>query len=145
MIKLQPRVGVGVFMLRDGKFLVQQRLGSHGEGTWSLPGGHLEYGETPEDTAHREALEETGCEIKNVHFAAVTNDFFEAEGKHYITWWVISDWKAGEPRIVEPNKCTSQMWTDFDNLPEPLFLPWRQLLNSEFIENIKQELERSKQ
>ncbi len=140
-----PRVGVGVFIFRNGKFLIQQRKGSHGEGTWSVPGGHLEYGETPEDTSHREVLEETGCEIGNIRFAAVTNDFFERESKHYITWWVMSDWLKNEPRILEPNKCTAQMWVDFDSLPEPLFLPWRQLLQSEFIENIKQELERSKQ
>lgn len=145
MNKPQPRVGVGVFIIRDGKFLVQQRRGSHGEGTWSLPGGHLEYGETPEATAHREVLEETGCEIENIRFAAVTNDFFETESKHYVTWWVMSDWRANEPHVVEPDKCTAQMWTDFDDLPQPLFLPWEQLLNSEFIGNIKQELERSKQ
>jgi 8-oxo-dGTP diphosphatase len=142
--KSVPRVGVGVFVFRDGKFLMGQRQGSHGEGTWSLPGGHLEYGETPEDTAHREVLEETGCDITNVRFAALTNDFFRDEGKHYITWWTMSDWKAGEPSITEPEKCVAQMWTDFDNLPEPLFLPWQELLNSEFIENIRWELERSK-
>lgn len=138
-----PRVGIGVFIFRDGKFLMQQRQGSHGEGTWSPPGGHLEYGETPEDTSHREVLEETGCEIENVRFAAVTNDFFKDEDRHYITWWTMSDWRAGEPYIAEPEKCIAQMWTDFDNLPEPLFLPWQQLLSSEFIDNIRQELERS--
>lgn len=145
MSEVHPRIGVGVFVFRDGKFLVQKRQGSHGEGTWSVPGGHLEYGETPKDTSHREVLEETGCEIENVRFAAVTNDFFKSENKHYVTWWTMSDWKSGEPYITEPDKCVAQAWTDFDNLPEPLFLPWQQLLNSEFIENIKQELKRSKQ
>ena len=139
-----PRVGVGTFVFRDGKFLMQQRQGSHGDGTWSVPGGHLEYGETPEDTSYREVLEETGCQIENIRFVAVTNDFFEKEKKHYITWWTISDWKENEPYIAEPDRCVAQMWTDFDHLPQPLFLPWEQLLKSEFIDNLKQELERSK-
>ena len=135
-----PKIGVGTFVFRDGKFLMQKRQGAHGEGTWSIPGGHLEYGEAPEQTSVREVLEETGCEIENVRFAAATNDYFADEGKHYVTWWTMSDWKSGEPYITEPDKCSEQMWTDFDNLPIPLFLPWEQLLRSEFIENIQSEL-----
>lgn len=138
--KNQVRVGVGAFVFRDGKFLMQKRCGSHGEGSWSVPGGHIDFGESPEETAEREVLEETGCEIDNVRFAAVTNDHFVDEGKHYVTWWTMSDWKSGEPYITEPDKCTDQMWTDFDNLPSPLFLPWEQLLDSEFIDNMKHEL-----
>ena len=141
----QVRVGVGVFVLRDGKFLMQQRRGAHGEGSWSVPGGHLEFGETPEETSCREVLEETGVKIKNIRFGAVTNDYFADEGKHYVTWWTVSDWSRGEASITEPDKCIAQLWTDFDNLPEPLFLPWKELLKSDFIDIIKDELAKTKQ
>jgi len=134
------RVGVGVFIFRDGKFLMQKRTGAHGEGTWSVPGGHLEFGETAEQTAHRETSEETGCVIKNIRFAAVTNDIFEDDDKHYVTWWVMSDWSKNEPKIVETDKCTEQKWVDFDTIPSPLFLCWENLLDSEFVEGIKSEL-----
>ena len=53
------RVGVGVFVWRDGRFIMGQRLGSHGANTWSVPGGHLEFGESWEDCAIREVKEET--------------------------------------------------------------------------------------
>jgi len=116
---------------------MQRRQGSHGEGTWSVPGGHLEFGEAFEVTAEREVIEETGLKIANVAFAAVTNDIFTEEGKHYVTVWVKSDWKEGEPTITEPDKCTEQRWVTFDTLPEPLFLPWKQLLDSEFIDDLR--------
>jgi len=134
------RVGVGVFVFKDGKFLMQMRQGSHGAETWSLPGGHLEFGESFEETARREVKEETDLEITNVRFGAVTNDQFIDEGKHYVTVWVLSDWESGKEHITEPDKCTAQKWFTFADLPANLFLPWKQLLGSEFIEKIKQEL-----
>jgi 8-oxo-dGTP diphosphatase len=134
------RVGVGVFVFKDGKFLVQKRQGSHGEGTWSLPGGHLEFGESFEETAKREVKEESNLSIKNVRFGAITNDHFVDEHKHYVTIWMLSEWENGEVMNMEPEKCTAQSWNTFEDLPEPLFLTWNQLFKSEFIDDIKSQL-----
>ncbi|MBI2482041.1 MAG: NUDIX domain-containing protein [Candidatus Vogelbacteria bacterium] len=62
----QTRVGVGVFIFKEGKFLMLKRANSHRSGSWSVPGGHLEYGESFENTAKREVLEEAGIKIKNL-------------------------------------------------------------------------------
>lgn len=140
MIEKQTRVGIGVFVIKDGKFIMMRRKGSHGAGSWSVPGGHLEYGESFEETAIRETLEETGVEIENIRFGAVTNDHFKDEDKHYVTIWMLSDWKSGEAKILEPEKCTDIGWFDFDSLPSPLFLAWEQLLPSPFLESIKQQV-----
>ena len=78
----QVRVGVGVFVLdRSSQFLLGERRGSHGAGayfilsqwalrfltpilgTYALPGGHLEPGESFEECAKREVLEETALEM----------------------------------------------------------------------------------
>lgn len=141
MTQNNVRVGIAVFVFKDGKFLMQQRQGSHGAGSWSVPGGHLELGESFEDTARREVKEETNLEITNIRFGAVTNDNFTDEGKHYVTIWMVSEWKSGAEYITEPEKCLKQEWHTFDDLPSPLFLPWNQLLVSEFIEDIKQQLD----
>lgn len=114
-----------------------KRTGAHGAGAWSVPGGHLEYGESFAETANREVLEEAGIKIKNLRFGAVTNDHFKEEDKHYITVWMLSDYESGEATILEPTKCSDIGWFDFASLPAPLFLPWTELLKSEFIEQIK--------
>ncbi len=62
-MKKNVRVGVGVFVFKGGEFLVLQRQGAHGAGTWSVPGGHLEAQESFEETARREVHEETGVEM----------------------------------------------------------------------------------
>jgi 8-oxo-dGTP diphosphatase len=122
------RVGVGVFVWRDGRFIMGQRLGSHGANTWSVPGGHLEFGESWEDCAIREVKEETGMTVDKVRLVALTNDIFEKDNKHYITIWVDCDWMKNEPEITEPDKWINQEWRTFKTLPSPLFEPcWQNL------------------
>ncbi len=135
-----PRIGIGVFVIKDGKFLMGQRRNNHGANTWSIPGGHLEFGESFEDTAKREVMEETGLTVNNVRFGAVTNDIFPNENKHYVSVWMLTDYASGEPTITEPDTYVDFGWYDFDSLPAPLFLPWNQLLSSEFIEKIKKSM-----
>ena len=124
----QVRVGVSVIITRVNKetdekeFLMGQRKGSHGSGTWSFPGGHLEPGETPEDAIKREAIEETGLEIFDLECGPWTNDIFKDEGKHYITIFFFAK-TNGEPRLIEPDKCKGWEWFTGEDIPLPLFLP----------------------
>ena len=59
------------------------RLGSHGSGTFALPGGHLEFGESWENCAEREVLEETGLRLTTVYFETAVNSVFGADS-HYV-------------------------------------------------------------
>ena len=77
----KPKIGIGVIIIKDNKVLFGKRKNSHGDGTWSLPGGHLEFGESWEDCALREVEEEVGITINNLHFVTATNDIFQAEEK----------------------------------------------------------------
>jgi len=140
------RVGVGVFVIKNGKFLIGKRAGAHGEGTWALIGGHMEFGESIEDTARREVLEEVGVEIKNVRYVGTTNDneAFKNEGRHYINLYVVSELANGEPVLAEPDKMTELRWCDLDSLPEPLFAPWPKLLKADFLYEVKQALKNTK-
>lgn len=127
-MKPKVGVGVGVFIWKDGKFLIGRRLGAHGADTWSIPGGKIEYGEHWFDTAIREAYEETGLVVGNPRLVAITNDIYETDHKHFISIWVDTDWISGEPTVTEPDKWTDPTWTTFKILPMPLFEPnWTNL------------------
>ncbi len=128
----RPKIGIGVIVIKDGKVLAGKRKGSHGEGSWSFPGGHLEFNEDIETCATREVMEETGISIKNIRKAAFTNDIFEKEGKHYVTLFVTSDFESGEAKVMEPNKCERWEWVEWNKLPNPLFLPIQNLLKQKF-------------
>lgn len=128
----RPKVGVGVFVRKDGRILMQKRQGSHGSGCWSLPGGHLEFAEEVETCARRETKEELDIEITNFSLGPFTNDIFVEEDKHYITLFVVSDYHSGEVKINEPEKTIEFGWFEWGNLPSPLFLPLVNLLKTNF-------------
>lgn len=123
------RAGVCIIVRKHYQLLMICRTGSHGTGSWSVPGGWMEYGERPENTARREVLEEVGLNIATPHPAGgPTNDFFATEGKHSLTMWYIADVldDGSEPSIKEQEKITAIAWVDEDGpYPEPLFLPLR--------------------
>lgn len=121
------RIGVGVIVRRGTKVLVGSRRGSHGAGSWALPGGHLDEGETPEACARREVLEETGLEITDLRRGPWSHDRFEEEGKEYVTLFVVADARTGDPEIREPTKCAEWRWCEWSELPTPLFPPLRSL------------------
>ncbi|MEF3080860.1 NUDIX hydrolase [Luteimonas sp. SMYT11W] len=125
-------VGVGVIILRDGKVLLGERAGAHGAGTWALPGGHLEFGETVADCARREVLEETGLAIHDIAPAPYTSDVFAVEGRHYVTLFVTAQ-ATGEPAVLEPAKCLGWAWCRWADFPNPLFPPLQTLRDSGFV------------
>lgn len=124
----RPKVGVGVIIHRGDEILLVRRAGTHGSGTWSTPGGHLEPGETPEQCAVREAREETGVEVGDLRFRAVTNDVFGDDGKHYVTLWMEGRYRAGQAVVGAAYEMSEIGWFGWDRLPAPLFLPLQNLL-----------------
>lgn len=78
-----PRVGVGVVVIHGKKILLGKRKNSHGEGEWAFPGGHLEFGESVQECAKRELLEETGLVALSCKLGGWSSNIFNGE-KHYI-------------------------------------------------------------
>jgi len=133
---ITPKVGVGVIICNEeGEILVGKRINAqgHGDGEWSLPGGHVEMMEDLKDTCKREVLEETGLEIKVVgkcESFPYSNDRFLETSRHYITLFFVAEVVGGNLQNMEPDKCEGWEWFDIKKMPSPLFPPLREMCKS---------------
>jgi len=131
-------VGVGVMILRKNKVLLGQRhfdpvkadSDLHGEGSWTMPGGKLEFGEELEEAACREVVEETGIKISGgqLKLISVSND--KSLNAHFVTLGFLCDNCGGEPRVMEPDEITRWDWFSLNNLPNPLFFPSAKIIKN---------------
>jgi 8-oxo-dGTP diphosphatase len=140
---------MGVLVMRRGRVLLGRRRGSHGEGYYAAPGGHIEFGESFEQAARREVREETGLEIADLRLLSVGNYIFKREDgeRHYIDVDFVCEASTGEPQLMEPEKCDGWDWYDLDDLPQPMFVVTRRMiesLRSGLMFNSLSEIEREK-
>ncbi|MEB6335338.1 nucleotide triphosphate diphosphatase NUDT15 [Serratia rhizosphaerae] len=115
--------GIGVIIVNpQGEILVGKRCGRHAP-YWSIPGGHLEAGESFERCAQREVAEETGLHIATPQFVGVCNNLqtWREEGKHTVSICLVTAHPGGEAVLKEPEKCAEWRWCRPEALPEPHF------------------------
>lgn len=99
-----PVLGVGALVLRDREegleILLVRRRYQPFQGMWSIPGGHVEPGESLLEAARRELLEETGIEAEPLGVIHVHELVAEGHGglTHYVLIDVLMDYRGGEPR-----------------------------------------------
>ena len=138
-----PKIGIATIVKAGGLILLGKRINSHGNGTWSFPGGKLEKYESFFDCAKRELYEETGLlEGIDVTYIskdpiAITNDFFKKEGEHYITLFLKAEQISGKfAEVKEKDKCKCWEYTHWDNIingkRDPLFLPIQNLIKQNY-------------
>ncbi|WP_298603535.1 NUDIX hydrolase [Zoogloea sp.] len=112
--------GVHVLLERDGRVLLMRRAGTgFFDGLYSLPGGHVEEGESLRATAVREMREELGIELAE-DALAVLGVVHRRSDTNRIDFFLRAQAWLGEPRIAEPNKCDDLRWFAPDALPEAI-------------------------
>lgn len=112
----RPLVGIGIAVLRPGAVLLVQRGRPPSLGAWSLPGGAQELGETAEQAARRELLEETGLTVGELRLAAHADSIHrDPDGRvryHYTILDFAALWGSGEP--APGGDVTALAWVAFD-------------------------------
>jgi len=132
-----PRVGTGVLVLNNkNQILLGHRHPDpakadselNGQDTWTMPGGKLDWQETPRTGVLRELKEETSLVGKNLKLISVTNDAVAEH--HFITIGFLCQEFVGEPQVMEPDEITEWRWFALNKLPEKIFFPSRKLLKN---------------
>jgi ADP-ribose pyrophosphatase YjhB (NUDIX family) len=79
-----PQAASSAILERDGRFLLIRRMNPPSMDLFAFPGGRAEPGETPDQTAVREFLEETGIPVRNpVLFATYDLKSEKEDRRHF--------------------------------------------------------------
>lgn len=114
----RPFVGIGIVVIKGGHVLLCRRGKPPNVGSWTLPGGAQDVGETCEDAARRELLEETGLSVGPLHFCAhVDTVRRDDDGRvrfHYTILDFAARWEGGEP--AASSDVSAVEWAPMDAL-----------------------------
>lgn len=114
-------VACAVFLFdKEGRILLQKRAD---DGSWCVPGGSMELGETPEEAARREFLEETGLELgrlelynvisgKDCHFIYPNGDEVYAVDINFVCHEYSGGIKRQEDEVLELCFCDTESLPD---------------------------------
>lgn len=125
----RPGVGVCMIIFKDNKILLGKRHDDSvkadselkGEGTWTIPGGKLDFKEDIIEAAKRETKEECNIDVHDVDMISLTNDI--KDDKHFVTIGFVAKNFSNEPKTMEPDEITEWRWFDVKKLPTPIFFP----------------------
>ena len=116
----RPIVGVGAVIVRDQRAVIVRRGGEPLAGEWSVPGGVLELGETLRQGAEREAMEETGLEVRAGEVLEVFDSIVpDASGHtqyHYVLVDFLCEYVSGDLRAG--GDAADARWISLSDLPQ---------------------------
>ena len=113
-----PVVGVGAIVVHEGAVLLVKRGKAPHEGEWAIPGGRLKWGETLQQGAEREILEETGITIRAEELLYHFEHMVPAEDGelefHYVVLDLAGRYLSGTPQAADD--AADARWVSLDNL-----------------------------
>ncbi|MBK3646521.1 MULTISPECIES: NUDIX hydrolase [Streptomyces] len=122
------RVGVQAIVRSADGVLLGLRKNTFGQGTWGLPGGHLEIGESIFEATARELREEVGIRPVALRVACVTDP--QPEANHHMQIGVEVLGHEGHITVCEPHRCERWQFWPLDALPDALFIGSIKVLDS---------------
>jgi 8-oxo-dGTP diphosphatase len=125
-----PVVSVDILVIRDSKVLLglfTEEWSFDGKPTYGLPGREIKFGETFGQAIERNTVEELGCKLLSYSIIAVNANY--AFGNHYVGIGALASIE-GEPKLTKPDDWQKWEWLNLDKLPNNLFAPAKNLLDS---------------
>jgi ADP-ribose pyrophosphatase YjhB (NUDIX family) len=114
----RPFVGIGIVVIKGDHVLLCRRGKPPNIGSWTLPGGAQDLGETCEAAARRELFEETALSVGDLHFCAHVDTIRrDNDGRvrfHYTILDFAAVWVDGEP--VAGSDVSEVQWAPLDDL-----------------------------
>ena len=131
----RPQIAVGAVVFKNKKVLLVRRGQPPSEGLWAIPGGSVELGETLQQAAEREILEETGVQIKAkepiLTFDVIEQDAQNRTRYHYVIVDLAADYISGAP--LAGDDAVQAMWvSEVDARQLPINATSRRLLKDQF-------------
>ena len=113
-----PQIGVGAIVEHGGRILLVLRGKPPNAGQWAIPGGRLHWGETLQQAAEREILEETGIRIRAgeviYQFEFIERDEDAEVQFHYVILDLAGEYLGGE--LQHGDDAADARWVDFNEL-----------------------------
>ena len=126
-----PRVGVGVLILNPpDQVLLTLRKRAPEAGCWSIVGGKVDFLETLNQCAIREAREEAGVEVELLRLLCVTDHVLPSEGQHWVAPAYLGRIVKGEVHNCEPEKTQEVKWFPLAEVPKNLTMTARNAISA---------------
>ena len=126
----EPRITCGGILIKDNKILLGKRRSDRlYPDIWDIFGGHIEEGETNEETLVREMEEEIGIKVKEFEYLESYQDKDPIFGIHYVHHiYIIHSWSR-TPENRNPREHESIRWFSKDELKElPMHFEVRRII-----------------
>jgi 8-oxo-dGTP pyrophosphatase MutT (NUDIX family) len=87
-----------------------------GNGKWKMPGGGIRKGETPQDCASREILEETGLKVTPVELEPLGESVYRSNGFSFKCYRYGIELKSPKKPVIITKEIAEAQWMPIDSL-----------------------------
>jgi 8-oxo-dGTP diphosphatase len=103
---------------KDGKIFLAKRGQSARDdiGLWEFPGGAIEFYETREHAVHRNIKEKYDFDIEIIKVLGIYDVIDKINKDHWLSTTFVCKYVGGDPKIVQPDKCSDFNWFTPDEL-----------------------------